>query len=463
MISWQRALYFLGLVVVEATPIALLLLLLGGHGTWALLIGIVLAGTLVDWLAQRWLPVERQRQALLGAALLLALWVIKGQVGGGYGLLAGWGRALGALFGFGDRQVGLAYLLLLITLYAFWRGTRLPDHDSISLRGLFARSSFALIVILGIGFLTFTGANDALVTSATVMVLSFFAVGLLSIALASASEEHDTQLRRLGWRGVLTLCGAIGLVLIAGLLFASLFGHETAQTLYAIIRVLALLIALIFLPLVLAVEALLERLARLIDLSGIFSQLEQNQQQQQQLQQRATDLFGFLPPWLGVVLQVFFALLPVLLLVALFLLVRHRSRRRSSRDEERESLWSWNGLGADLRDLFASLRQTARRDEGLRGALARLRGRDPASRIRRSYVRLLLAGEARAHPRTPPQTAREYEPDADAMLPMAAGPIATLTGAYERARYHPGAASPADADEAERAWGEIEAADRQST
>ena len=454
MISWQRSLYMLGLVIVEATPIALLLMLAGTRGSWALFGGIVLAGTLADWLVRRWLTLDRQRPALLGGALLLALWAIKGQVGGGAGLLAGWGRALGALLP-GSGQAGLAYVLLLTTLYAFWRGTRLLDHDSVSLRRLFARSAIALMLILGIGFLIYGGENDALVTSATVMVLAFFAVGLLSIALASAAEEHDTQLRRLGWRGLLTLCGAIGLVLVLGLLLVSLLGRETTQAVRAIGQALTLVLFLIFLPLLLLFEAALEQLMRVINLSGLLNQLQFQQQQQQQQQQQATELLQFLPPWLGIALRIFFALLPILILVALYLLVRRRARRAASRDEERESLWSWNNLAADLRDLFAGLRNPFGQAEGLRAALARLHGESPVNRIRRSYIRLLLAGEAHERPRTPPQTPREYEPAAGTVLP-AARPIATLTSAYERARYHPSAVTPADATEAERAWSEIE-------
>jgi hypothetical protein len=161
-------------------------------------------------------------------------------------------------------------------------------------------------------------------------------------------------------------------------------------------------------------------------------------------------------------LRIFFALLPVLIVVALYLLMRRRRRRTSDRDEERESLWSWGGMAADLRDLFAGLRR-APADQGLRGVLARLRGGDAVSRIRRSYIRLLLAGEARERPRPAPRTPREFAPELGALLPAAAQPIAALTEAYERARYHPASAGDGDADAAERAWGEIDAVDRQTT
>jgi hypothetical protein len=459
MISWQRMIYILSLAVVEATPAALLLVVVAISGAWGLMIFAVLAGALADWLAAAWLPVKRQQPALLGIAFLLALWMIKGQVGGGYSLLSGWDMALGALFSLRNPQSWSAYLLLLIVLYAFRRGTRLLDHDSLSIRKFFARGAVALLLILGISFIGMVRPDEARITVTTIMLLTYFAVGLLAIALATAAEEYDTQLTRLGWRGVLTLLGAIGLVLILGLLFASLFGKDAAQSVVVIARALLLIILLICLPIVLLLESFLEWIFRLTNLESLLRALEQRQQAQQLQQLRAGELLDIFPPWLKVALEVFLALLPVLIIVGLYLLMRRRARRAPSRDEERESLWSWSGLASDLRDLFAGLRRPGQ-DEGLRGALARLRGDDPVSRIRRSYIRLLLAGEAHEQPRTAPQTPREYAPTAGAMLPSAVQPIATLTDVYERARYHPSATSDADADTAEQAWGEIDAADR---
>ena len=163
---------------------------------------------------------------------------------------------------------------------------------------------------------------------------------------------------------------------------------------------------------------------------------------------------GNLPPWLVLLVQVLCGLVPVLLLLTLMLLARRRRLRRSNSDEERESLWSWGNLADDLRRLFE--RRPAAHIPGLRELLAGLRGDDPASRIRRSYIRLLLLGEERQRPRAPQQTPREYAPVAGELRAGASGPALALTEAYERARYRPAGASPTDADAAERAWGEIE-------
>ena len=460
MISWQRMIYILSLAVVEATPAALLLVVVATSGVWGLMIFAVLAGALADWLAAAWLPVKRQQPALLGIAFLLALWMIKGQVGGGYSLLSGWDMAFGALFSLRNPQSWSAYLLLLIVLYAFRRGTRLLDHDSLSIRKFFARGAFALLLILGISFIGMVRPDETRITVTTIMLLTFFAVGLLAIALATAAEEYDTQLTRLGWRGVLTLLGAIGLVLILGLIFASLFGKDAAQSVVVIARaLLANHFADLFADC--AVAGILPRMGFPTDQPG------------EHAARAGTAPAGAAAPAAsggraarhlpavakGRVRSSLLALLPVLLIVGLYLLVRRRARRAPSRDEERESLWSWSGLASDVRDLFAGLRRPGQ-DEGLRGALARLRGDDPVSRIRRSYIRLLLAGEAHEQPRTAPQTPREYAPAAGAMLPIRRPADRYADRRYERARYHPSATSDADADTAERAWNEIDAADR---
>jgi hypothetical protein len=457
MITWQRLIYYLGLAVVEATPAALLVTLAGGDA-WAPLIGVALAGALADWVFLRRLRPAHQGPALAIAALLAGVWVVRGQVAPGAGLLSGWGTAVGTIFSLGGARAGGAYLSLLTALYCFWRGTRMTLHDSITLHRLFRLSTVGLIMIIGFGFFGRRASGD-LATLVSTEMLIFFAAGLMTIALASASEERETELRRLGWRGMLTLLASVATVLVVGLLLGSLFGREAAQIVRLLWLALVLILLLIVAPIIYLMSLLLEPLLRLINMDQILGNLvRQIPQPFQNQSQSDSQLLGGLPPWLQVALRTFISLLPILLLVALFLLSRRRARRSRGADEERESLWSWSGLAADLRGLLT--RRAPQRVEGLREALARLRGGDPASRIRRSYIRLLLLGEAREQPRAGPQTPREYTGTAGALLPAATQSIETLTDAYERARYHPAAATAADADAAEKAWGAIDQAGR---
>ncbi len=450
----QRATFFLCAATVEAAPAALVLTLAGGDA-WPLLIGAVLAGALAGWATDRW-ATERQARwtsALAGGAL--ALWAAKGAAGGGAGLLDGWGRLAAALLAFEQPGSGLPYLTLLGTLYVFWRGERLPGQDSGGISRVFWRASVALMAIIGastlLGLLRGTGGLRA-----TTGLLVFFGAGLLSMALGRLLDPLDGNAARLGWRGTVTLLAAIALVLGGGLLLGGAFGGQGAQVLRMAVAAVLLVATVLLAPLLILLAAVIGWIARALDFSALAQTMAQVQNTEALRRLDPGDMAA-LPPWLGIPLRVLIIILPLLLVLALVLLVRRRRREPSAAVEERESLWSWGALANDLRDLFAGLRR-APADEGLTGALARLRGSDPASRIRRRYIRLLLLGERRERPRRLEQTPREYEPVAAEGLGDAAPAVAGLTAAYERARYHPGAATVADAEAAERDWAAIEQA-----
>jgi hypothetical protein len=459
MITWQRIVYYMGLALIEATPPALLLTLAGGN-VWGLLIGVALVGALADWILLRRLPPHRQPLALGGVGLLCALWLAKVQVVGDYGLLGDWGQALAALFSISHPRAGIAYLSLLTALYCFWRGTRITLQDGASIHRVFRAVSVSLLLIVGLGLFG-AGRTDPIMRSASTQVLIFFAVGLVTVALASATEDRGVGLRRLGWRGILILCGSVALVLVPGLLAGALVGSLVGQIISTVWEALALILLLMFVPLLELLFGLLEWLVNTLHLGQMFSQFVQQLQQRNQQRPALPEneaLAGF-PVWVQAAIRTFFALLPILLMLGLLLLARSRQRRQNVEDEERESLWSWSGLAADLRGLLTSWRRPPS-DGGLRAALSRLRGGDPVHRIRRSYIRLLLIGETHSQPRGAQQTPREYAATASAMLPSAAEPVTALTDAYERARYYPAGATDADAEAAERAWEAIDRAER---
>jgi hypothetical protein len=455
MITWQRALFIIGLAFVEATPAALFLTLVGGDG-WLPLCIIVLAGAVSDWAIVRWAP-NRQKPATFVIGAVLALWLAKGQIGGGYGL-GNW-DTLTNLFAFSGRA-GLAYVAMLTALYAFWRGLRVTDHDGVSLRNLFGRTCAVIIVM--IGFAALGGAlNTPILGPATVEVLGYFAVGLITIALAGSADETDSQMRRLDWRGLLTLVGAVGLIIALGLMPATLFGEEASLAIETIWQGILLVVVLILSPLLILIGVFLTWLLDAINIDEAARLLQQRQEEMaRQMQQLEGSEMAALPPWLSIILRVFFGMLPILIILALILLSRRRRRHVTDRDEERESLWSWRSAADDLRNLFA--RRKADVDQGLRGALAQLRGDDPISRVRRSYIHLLMIGERRDQPRTLAQTPHEYEPSAAALVPRAQQAIAALTRIYERARYHPTKTTAADAERAEQAWRAIEEDERET-
>jgi hypothetical protein len=161
-----------------------------------------------------------------------------------------------------------------------------------------------------------------------------------------------------------------------------------------------------------------------------------------------------LPVWLTTLVALLPVLLPIAILALLLLLRGRRTRPDMGADEERESVWSWQVAGRDLQTWWQQFQRRLARDEpdALAAALARLRGEDPATVIRRAYVRLLMRGAGAGRTRTPEQTPAEYEEELLPLFSAEQGALETLTRGYERARYHPAAVTSADATDAQVAW-----------
>jgi hypothetical protein len=437
--------------LVEATLAALVVQVLGADA-WGLLLLAVLAGAAADWLVQRWLPAERQGPALLALGALLALWCAKAGGLGDWRLLAGWGALLEQIVSFGRTRDSSAYVVLLGALYAFWRGTRLETAESQRLRLWFGRALLALLLVLGLGTLGITSPET--VTSVTGELLVFFASGLVALSLVHALEQASRKGGRPDWRGFGVVITTVGVLLALALLIGLLLGREAGQAAVAIGQTLIVVLVALTAPLALLVLLPLHWLLNLAGLSDAMALLSERIERLQAVQRPFGDQPGGLMVWIGVLISIVAWLLPLALLLGLYLLLRRRGARRQTADEERESVWSWSGARGDLRGLLGRRRPPA--DGGLRAALARLRGPDPVSRIRRSYIRLLLLGEARERPRPPASTPREYAARSADALSDDADALSALTHTYELARYHPEAATPDDAARAEQAWGAID-------
>ena len=440
-------LFLILLAAFEATLVSLGATVVGLGPGWPTLFAVTLLGRLADWLTDR-LPAQLERPALGGGALI-AVWLALG-TGTSSGLLA--------LLP-GNNELGLAYLLSLLALYLYWRGTQLAASDSSSVLALFGRGGLFLIVMLL--FAPLGGSDPARNSTLVSHLLAFIALGLSTMALAHASEDEAGRTVRLGWRWLLTLAAAVLAVVLVGGLLSGLLSGGTALT------ALQNLIALLLFPIALVGGALTwllltffgEPLARFVRwLISSFSGFEPLADAPEQVEQN-TLLSGDpaeIITRLAVGTTWLMALIPLVIIVAAILFMRRRSRRASPLDEERESLGLLDGLSGDLRDLLASLRNPfARPLGGLRAALAALNGHDPSSRARRSYVQLLLELERRDLPRPPAQTPAEFASSAEAALGQPT-PVETLTASYERARYRPAGASEADASAAEQALRDIQ-------
>lgn len=452
---WPRLSAFLCAAIAEATLAAVALLVMGGDA-WGLLVLLALAGTLADRLVQRALPSERQQIALLAAGLLSSAWVAKGVALGDYGLLSGWGTLAENLLSLGRERSAQLYATLLVACYTFWRGTCLSVDDNQRLRIWFGRALIALLLLIGLGTIGFSDPDFSARITAEMLV--FFVAGLLMLALTSAME--GSRQGRLDRRGLSSVVATIGILVGLGLLIGLLLGEQAGVAVRTLGAVVAVLIGTLVAPIVFLGFALAQWLLSMGGQSDLAVRVSEMAEMLSQINNQGNQAGQSTSMWLGIVINLLACLIPLLVVVALFLLSRRRTAHETGRDEVRESVWSWSGLSDDLRALLAGLRRPPT-SAGLRAALAGLRGGDPVSRVRRSYILLLLRGEQRQQPRLPASTPREYEQVASDR-PTTRPAIERLTRAYERARYHPHATTPTDADSAEQAWGEIERGDREA-
>jgi len=432
---------------------SMLLVALGGgpNISWP---ALLLTALVAAWAVQRWEPSDgresfARRPTLLSCAATV-LFAAKIHLGGGWSPLAGWLTLWPQAPGSPDALFLLA--ALIASLWAWWRGMALPDSDHSDVVAAL-QNGVLFLVLLAMVVTPLSAVNlgappwGALFAIEGVSAIFF---GLLALALARV-EAIDGDVPASRWRLARSgLLAAAGLV-AAGVLGLALVSSAATAAVRRAIFVIATGLAFILSPLA---EALYRLILFLRSRSGaeppstpIASAVPQASEPPAVPDGLDVRLLELLLSILGGLLY----MLPLLALVLLIVLLQRR--RRNSTDAsgaQHESLWSWRSFAADLRGVFAGF--GARRGAGLREALARLRGDDPARRIRRRYVEALLLGEEAQRERSPHQTPLEFEPQLSSAIPAAGAEVATLTESYDRARYAPQTIQPADADTADAAW-----------
>lgn len=411
--------------------------------SWIVCWIVIAAGWFTEQLALR-VPTRFERVLLATGALIALLGSVATRL------------PLSALL-LGNPAWPLAYLLAFIGLFLFWRGTRLPLRDSSLTLSIVSRGALLLLVSLMLGPIFNPLGDRELLTS---YVLGFIGFSLMSLALVRTHELATPDQQPINWRWILVIGGAIGVVVgMSVLISAALSGGDALAVARGLIQALIFPFALIGGAIAyLFLVTIGEPLSRLIQ--AIFANLELLPEPPQPTDEALGELEA-LPTFelierLAETATWLLALIPLGLLLVGILLIRRRRNPASDQAEERESLGITSNLQRDLRDLLGRLRNPfARRRTGLAAALAALQGTDPTTRVRRAYVRLLLLLEQRALVRPSHVTPSEFVPliDTDATV---RDPIATLTNAYERARYDPTGADGAAATAAEAALQVVE-------
>ena len=350
-----------------------------------------------------------------------------------------------------------AYITFGATLWAWWRGSMVPDADHADVMRVLKRGAIAVMVFLAV--LTPTGISSG--TGMVVEVIAFLLLGLAALSLARIVAEEVEGMRAAQWRWLRSTIATTLLVFLAGILLLALLAEPARVLLregllwivYAALVVLAPVFWLVYS----ALDALVSGILALgSDALGTQATAPPAYPAQNgpTPQTPLDDASAFLA-----VPAIILALVPLLILVVLIVYARRRRERTvADMGEEHESLFTWDAVKNDLRAMLAALRVPRPGVDGLQAALQRLQGSDPAVRVRRRYVELLLLAESTGHARRPPQTPHEFEPElASAELDKAA--VDTLTTAYEQARYAPQMVDEGVVARADSAWQALDKTD----
>lgn len=429
--------------------------------SWLALFLTCLAGA---WTMACFEPIRDNQTGLinwstLAICALVMAYGVKIQAGGSWSLFSGWSMIWPFASSRSPDTLSL-FSLLMACLWCWWRGMSLIDADHGYVLTVLQRGVLAL-VLLSILITPLSTVNlgappwgQLLATEALVIA----ALGLTGLTLARIIDESESgQTGGIKYWLRSSLLTSLG-VLLVGTLLLSLVSDAATLVVRSVVGVIVGVMAILLTPLFYLSAQVGQWLLTIMNPPG-----GQDLAPPSPLPSvgPATGAAGTFQEQVIQTLQfivtMMLYLLPLLLLIILIITMqRRRSQRLLADGVLHESLWSWQRLGGDLLGLLKGLRLPPRA-QGLRDALARLRPDDPAERIRRRYIELLLLGEGADRPRQPEQTPLEYAPVVGPLAPQASSDLQTLTDAYDKARYAPHTITAADADTADAAWTAIQA------
>jgi hypothetical protein len=425
-----------------------------------LLLGLLFAGAalLTRALLERSGELRSERLVIVGgglAAVAASLWWTYrfASLGGFLGALSDWGRYISPVL-----------LGLVACIYLWWQGIRLaaaPWPQQHLERSL-------LVAVLGLALLFVVNQSQPVITpgeavSTTVVV---FGAGLGALALVSFENARRYHEGTTGTRlplnryWLITVATVVGAILAAALLAATFFSPAAyagvGAALRAVLDVLTFALVFMLAIVVAAISVVVFPIMQFI--MSLYRPEPQEQieitppQAAQVAAEEAVRLFADNPA-LAVARQVLFF---VLLVAGVGLLLWWSVRRlntfgRKDGDELRDSIATRELVWGQLKAFFG---RRAESTQALDPYLA-LAGSDDDPRliIRRAYQAMLAWARTVTQGRAAGQTPASYGEALARTLPQGRAAIATLTIAYERARY---SAEPPSLEEARTAVGALD-------
>jgi hypothetical protein len=346
-----------------------------------------------------------------------------------------------------SRIVSAEALALGVAALIWWRAIRIGRDDDLHAT---AQREFSGGILALSALFVINKLNPQITTpEAFWPILSFFAIGLGSLALAGFEQDRRIQKSTTGtqlgvsrhWLG--TVGAIIGFILVGAVMVAAIASPDTMTALDVVLDTTGVLLitligftvyglSILLLPIAEAIaRAIAPLLKLLLGLSLALPKLGFSVPTPEEINAAAREL-ARTPPFRLIEVAVLLALLAVFFIIAV-----RRLRLfglNDSADETRESIFSRDLLWQQLKTLLA------RRAVASPIATPPFLALDPFSNdprliVRRAYQDLLVWAQARQQSRNPQQTPAHYARSLGHTWPTARPALETLTDAYLRARY----------------------------
>jgi len=277
-----------------------------------------------------------------------------------------------------------------------------------------------------------------------VNVIAFFFFGLLAIAISHLYNMRRTMSKEEAgmtsvWRWLPVMLGVIGLMILIGFGVASLISPEFTDTLgggaQTVFGFLGKIFEYIVWPFIYIGTGLVLALKWFLNLIAGDVQPFTPTSDNMTLPTMPGEEAGELSPLATSIIK--WVVIAIVIAVVIFLLAKAISRYRARHaredfDEVRESLFSWSGLGDDLKEFFSSF---GRRRKPVKVPTYRFEEDEERLDIREIYRHMQWEAGRSGIPRRRHETAEEYARRIKDFVPDSATPLGRLTGMYENVRY----------------------------
>ncbi len=402
-------------------------------------------------LSRQW-SIKRARWVTISASLILLIILVRLDNSGGYVIWdTDWIR-------FAGTHLSTIIAALIFGIFITWRGLACSQPKFV-FRDLYRKFVIGIVgVVLVLIVWGFTD-RDTVWSSAGVYIITFFGIGLLTLAISNLQalkaellqHKEDISAFNRRWLSMLVvlILAILGISLALGSVFANNIWGSLINGLSQLVDWLFIALGYILLPLGYLLEALIFVVKWLISLIGKNPEpLKMNLFDPSDLQKAVEGQAGVaIPGALILVLKWGFFIL-VIFLIIFFLsrtLMRYwESKNPKEIEEVHETVWSWGSFKTDLRLLFAWLFKWMKRRKKVAEigvykpplpSLDSEEGSDKDYTIRELYQAMLWEGRQMGTARRQSETPYEYRKKLIDRVEKATAEINDLTEAYVIERY----------------------------